>query len=167
MTNDTHTIDLAAAIVAAYVSNNAVQAGDLPGLIASVHGALKTAAEPLAAAPAEDHTVSASAIRKSITPDYLVSFIDGKRYKTLRRHLGTHGLTPEQYREKYGLGMMYPMVAESYAAQRSELAKSIGLGNMRGEKHPKSAAYDGPKRPRGRPRKLSVVPATETATQAA
>lgn len=129
--NTTDLIALTAEVVSAYVANNALQASEVPTLIASVHGALKAVAEPPAAEPIEDHTVSASAIRKSITPDYLVSFIDGKRYKTLKRHLGTHGMTPEQYKAKFGLGNDYPLVAENYAAQRSELAKSIGLGRTR------------------------------------
>ncbi len=128
MTNDTHTIDLAATIVAAYVSNNAVQAGDLPDLIASVHGAIKAAAEPVVEAPKPEPIVS---IRKTVTPDYIISLEDGKRYKSLRRHLSSRGITPEDYRRKWGLPHDYPMTSEKYSAQRSELAKGIGLGRTR------------------------------------
>lgn len=117
-------------IVTAYVSKNSVPATDLPALIAGVHAALKAAAEP-PAEPVEDHTVSPSAIRKSITPDHITSFIDGKTYRSLKRHLTANGHTPESYRQKYGLPKDYPFVASSYAAQRSELAKNSGLGQRR------------------------------------
>ncbi|GJD50289.1 hypothetical protein OPKNFCMD_3028 [Methylobacterium crusticola] len=123
-------IDLASDIVSAYVSNNNVPAAELPGLIVSVHASLVALGQP-AAAPVEDHKVTAAQIRKSITPDHLISFIDGKSYKSLKRHLTSQGMTPADYRQKFGLGHDYPMVAASYAAQRSELAKSIGLGQQR------------------------------------
>lgn len=123
-------IALTVEIVSAYVANNALQSSEMLSLIASVHQALSGLGKPVAE-PAEDHTVTAAAIRKSITPDYLVSFIDGRRYKTLKRHLGKNGHTPESYRQKYGLGHDYPMVAEAYRAARSEIAKGIGLGRTR------------------------------------
>ncbi len=123
-------IDLAADIVSAYVSKNNVPIAELPSLIASVHASLSTLGQP-AATPAEDHKVTAAQIRKSVTPDALISFIDGKPYKSLKRHLTTRGLTPDEYRQKYGLPRDYPMVAANYAAQRSELAKSLGLGQIR------------------------------------
>lgn len=132
-TETTNLIDLTAAVVAAYVAKNNVPANEVPTLIGSVYASFEGLTAP-PAEPAEDHTVSASAIRKSITPDYLVSFIDGKRYKTLRRHLNRHGLSPEQYREKYGLGYDYPLTASSYSAKRSDLAKNSGLGQKRGRK---------------------------------
>ena len=123
---------LADDIVAAYVSNSPGQPSDLPDLIRSVHGALgglaggtaKTASEPEVEKP------TAAQIRKSVTPDGIVSFLDGKSYKTLKRHLSTHGLDPHSYRQRYGLPADYPMVAPDYAARRSELAKSIGLGRV-------------------------------------
>ena len=129
-TNATDLITITAEVVSAYVANNALQPSEVPSLIASVHQALSGLGKS-AAEPAEDHTVTPAAIRKSITPDYLVSFLDGKQYKTLQRHLGKHGHTPESYRQKYGLGHDYPMVAEAYRAARSEIAKGIGLGRTR------------------------------------
>jgi predicted transcriptional regulator len=118
-----------AAIVSAYVQRNAVPAADLPGLIASVHGALVGLGAP--AAPAAEPLTPPISIRKTVTSDHIVSLEDGKPYKTLKRHLAGRGLTPEQYRAKWGLPVDYPMVAANYAAQRSELAKSIGLGQSR------------------------------------
>ncbi|MER2265827.1 MucR family transcriptional regulator [Methylobacterium oxalidis] len=123
-------VELAADIVSAYVTNNSLPVAELPALIAGVHAALNGLATGAPQATAEDavEKATASQIRKSITPDALVSFIDGKSYKTLKRHLAGHGLDPHTYRQRYGLPADYPMVAASYAAQRSELAKSIGLG---------------------------------------
>ena len=121
-------LDRTAEIVMAYVGRNAVPLGEVPGLIASVHSALvdltqrQRAAEPQVAKP------SPADIRKSITPDALISFIDGRSYKTLRRHLGVHGLTPEGYRARYGLPVDYPVTSPAYSAQRSALAKNFGLG---------------------------------------
>ena len=124
--------DLAAEIVSAYVSNNPVPPAELPGLIARVHSAvsgLAAAGGSASTAPeAEVEKPSAAQIRKSVRPDGIVSFIDGKTYKTLKRHLTAHGLEPRAYRERYGLPADYPMVAPSYAEQRSALAKAIGLG---------------------------------------
>ncbi|AWN41274.1 MucR family transcriptional regulator [Methylobacterium durans] len=122
-------VELAAEIVSAFVANNPIPMSELPAVIASVHAALcglGSAASQTAAEEVEKATPSQ--VRKSITPDALISFIDGKPYKTLKRHLSTHGLDPYSYRQRYGLPGDYPMVAASYAAQRSELAKSIGLG---------------------------------------
>jgi predicted transcriptional regulator len=124
-------INLAADIVSAYVSNNSVQAVDVPALINSVHGALQGAANPAPKQDAAPAFTPAVSVRKSVTPDSILSLIDGKPYKSLKRHLKRHGLTPDQYRERYGLPRDYPMVAASYAAKRSELAKSLGLGQIR------------------------------------
>jgi predicted transcriptional regulator len=123
-------IDLAADIVAAYVSNNSVTAADLPALIGTVHSALQSAAAgpEVAKAPTAEPAVP---IKKSITPDYLISLEDGKRYKSMKRHLTRLGITPEQYRAKWGLPRDYPMVAPNYAKQRSELALALGLGRKR------------------------------------
>ena len=118
-------------IVAAYVSHNSVQPSALPDLIASVHGALTGLGTSSAPAEPVVEKLSAAEIRKSIKPDGLVSLIDGRSYKTLKRHLGVNGLDAGSYRAKYGLPHDYPMVAASYAAQRSELAKSLGLGQIR------------------------------------
>lgn len=126
-------IRLAANIVSIYVANNSVPAAELSGLIANVHAALvglgEGAVATAAAMPTADKP-SAAQIRKSIKPDGLISFIDGKSYKTLKRHLSRHGLDPLGYRERFGLPADYPMVASNYAARRSELAKRLGLGRL-------------------------------------
>ena len=121
-------IDLAADIVAAYVSKNTVSAGELPNLIREVHQALdKVAREP--AESAAEPAKPAVPVRRSITPDYIVCLEDGKKFKSLKRHLRTHyDLSPEDYREKWGLPHDYPMVAPNYARARSDLAKKMGLG---------------------------------------
>ncbi|UIY45660.1 Ros/MucR family transcriptional regulator [Methylobacterium radiotolerans] len=119
-------------IVAAYVSNNPVPAAELPNLIRSVHSAVAGVAfgnapgAPISTTQAE--RPSAAQIRKSVRDDGIVSFIDGKTYKTLKRHLTAQGFDPRSYREQFGLPADYPMVAPSYAAKRSALAKAIGLG---------------------------------------
>jgi predicted transcriptional regulator len=121
----THTAD----VVSAYVSHNSVRTADLPDLIASVHWALQGLKAPQQAEPEKrEPPVS---IKKSITPDFLISMEDGRRYKSMKRHLTGRGLTPEQYREKWGLPRDYPMVAPNYAKQRSELARASGLGQLR------------------------------------
>ena len=123
-------IELAADIVAAFVSHNPVRPADLPELITSVHSALRHLADALTERPKEELRPPVP-IKKSITPDFIISLEDGKRYKSLKRHLAGRGLTPDQYREKWGLARDYPMVAPNYAKQRSELAKSLGLGQLR------------------------------------
>jgi predicted transcriptional regulator len=126
--------ELAGGIVAAYVSNNSVPLTELPNLIRSVHGAMAglvtgtLAAESGSAAQSDVEQPSPAQIRKSVRDDGIISFIDGETYKTLKRHLGANGLDPRSYRERYGLPADYPMVAPNYAAQRSALAKAIGLG---------------------------------------
>ncbi len=122
--------ELTAEVVAAYVSNNVVQTSDLPSLIAEVHTALgsTSGAEP---APAEKPK-PAVPIRKSVHRDYIICLEDGMKFKSLKRHLMTyHGLTPDEYREKWGLPADYPMVAPAYAEARSRLAKEMGLGQKR------------------------------------
>lgn len=125
-------LQLMASIVAAHVSNNPVPAGDLPSLISSVYAAL-SGIERAAETPPAAKQEPAVAIRKSVHQDYLICLEDGKKLKMLKRHLATaYGLTPEQYREKWGLPLDYPMVAPAYAERRSALAKEIGLGTGRG-----------------------------------
>ena len=128
-TDDT-LLTLTADIVAAHVSNNSVAVNDLPTLIQNVHSALTGIAGSNAAAePKPEPKVS---IRSSIKPDYIVCLEDGKKLKMLKRHLMTHyNMTPDQYRQKWGLSADYPMVAPNYAEQRRALAKSIGLGTKR------------------------------------
>jgi predicted transcriptional regulator len=122
-------IELATEIMVAFVANNAVPRADLPALFEGLHSALKRLADGGEVAPAAiDPPAPAVSIRKSVAPDYLICLEDGKRFKSLRRHLTTLGMTPEQYRAKWNLPSSYPMVASNYAAQRSALAKNIGFG---------------------------------------
>ncbi len=124
-------VGLTAEIVSAYVSNNTVVAADLPVLISDIHQALSRATSN--AAPMEREELRpAIAVKRSVTPDYIICLEDGKKFKSLKRHLRTHyNLSPEEYREKWGLPHDYPMVAPNYAAARSELAKKMGLGTRR------------------------------------
>ncbi|MEG6510121.1 MucR family transcriptional regulator [Methyloligella sp. 2.7D] len=124
-------VELAAEIVSAYVSNNTVVASDLPAVIGSVFDALNRASSA-STQPALEELKPAVPIKKSITPDYIICLEDGKKFKSLKRHLRTHyDLSPEEYREKWGLPHDYPMVAPNYAAARSDLAKRMGLGQRR------------------------------------
>lgn len=134
-------IALISDIVAAYVSNNHVAAGDLPNLIATVHAAIGNLTNGGTPAEPEAEKPTPAQIRKSITHDALISFIDGKKYKTIKRHLANHGLTPETYRAQFGLPADYPMVSPSYSQKRSALALSLGLGQRgRGKPPEKSGA---------------------------
>ncbi|XSG81238.1 MAG: MucR family transcriptional regulator [Methyloligella sp. ZOD6] len=124
-------VELAAEIVSAYVSNNTVVASELPNVIGSVFDALNQAASN-ATQPAREELKPAVPVKKSVTPDYIICLEDGKKFKSLKRHLRTHyDLSPEEYREKWGLPHDYPMVAPNYAAARSALAKRMGLGQRR------------------------------------
>ena len=127
MAENSEAVELTADIVSAYVSNNIVSAAELPQLIHQVHKALTQAATGAQAEPAAPLT-PAVPIKKSVTPDYLISLEDGRKYKSLKRHLNTCGMTPDEYRTKWGLAKDYPMVAANYSAQRSSLAKTLGLG---------------------------------------
>ncbi|MBX6744096.1 MAG: MucR family transcriptional regulator [Acetobacteraceae bacterium] len=121
-------LGLTAEIVAAHVSNNPVSLGDLPNLIQEVYRTLASVGQP-AAKPQPERPQPAVPIKKSITPEYLICLEDGKKLKMLKRHLQTsYNMTPEQYRERWGLPPDYPMVAPNYAKHRSTLAKKIGLG---------------------------------------
>ena len=124
-------IGLTADIVSAYVSNNSVAAADIPALIAQVHGALSRVSNGAADVVSETPKPAVS-LKRSVTPEYIVCLEDGKKFKSLKRHLRTqYNMTPEQYREKWSLPPDYPMVAPNYAAARSELAKQMGLGQQR------------------------------------
>ena len=121
-------LEMTADIVSAYVGNNSVSAQELPALINSVHGALTQASTGGAEAQAEPQEPAVS-IRKSITPDYLICLDDGRKFKSLKRHLRTkYDMSPDEYRAKWGLPKDYPMVAPNYAKARSDLAKQMGLG---------------------------------------
>jgi predicted transcriptional regulator len=128
--NDTY-IELTAEIVSAYVSNNIVAASEIPSLINQVHAALSRVSGKSGDAPAEQLKPAVS-VKKSVTAEHIVCLEDGKKFKSLKRHLRTqYNMTPEQYREKWSLGADYPMVAPNYAAARSQLAKQMGLGQQR------------------------------------
>lgn len=124
-------VALTADIVSAYVSNNRVPPSEMPALLASVHAAVTGLRSASASEEPATQKLTPAQIRKSIKPDALISFIDGKSYKTLKRHLTGNGMTIEDYRERYGLPRDYPSTAASYSEQRSALAKSLGLGRQR------------------------------------
>jgi len=121
--------ELTVDIVSAFVSNNSVRSSDIPQLISDVHGALAGLGSHSATEVPIQPQLPAVPVKKSVTPDYLISLENGQKFKSLRRHLmTTYGMTPDDYRTKWRLPADYPMVAPNYAAQRSELAKSLGLG---------------------------------------
>ena len=128
---ESNEIELAAGIIAAYVHKNSVRPSDLPGLIAEVHGALvrlTAGSQPVVV----EQQIPAVPVKKSVFPDFIICLDDGKKFKSLKRHLRTaFDMTPEEYRAKWGLASDYPMVAPNYAAQRSALAVSAGLGQQR------------------------------------
>ncbi len=123
-------IELTAEVVAAYVSKNHVRAAELPELISTVHASLASMGSAPVAEPEPAKLVPPVSIKKSVHDDYLISLEDGKQYQSLKRHLTKRGLTPAEYRTKWGLPHDYPMVAPAYSARRSELAKSTGLGSQ-------------------------------------
>ena len=134
-------------IVSAHVSNNSVAPSDLPALIAQIYGSLQGLGKPTEIVV--ERPQPAVAIKKSVTPEYIVCLEDGKKLKMLKRHLfSAYGMTPDQYRERWGLPADYPMVAPAYAQQRSQLAKTIGLGTRRAAPAAEPAAPA--KRPRAR-----------------
>lgn len=128
-TFDSRLLALTADIVTAYVSYNHIQPGDLPEVLSSVYRVMleiENKTKPIELPP----KLTPQEIERSITQDFLISFEDGKPYKTLRRHLAMHGLTPDSYRAKWGLDANYPMTSPSYSERRSELARALGLGKM-------------------------------------
>ncbi len=128
--NDTSTIVMVSEIVSAYVSQNSLPPSELPHLIKTVHDALRSPDQGTSSTPEP-----AVPIKKSIRPDYVICLEDGKKLKMLKRHLRTaYDMSPDEYRQKWGLASDYPMVAPKYAARRSELAKKIGLGRKAGQK---------------------------------
>ena len=149
-------LELTAQIVAAHVSHNQVAPAALPELIRCVHATLAGTQKPAEVAEKLQPAVSP---RKSVFPDFIICLEDGKKLKMLKRHLMTHyQLTPEQYREKWGLAHDYPMVAPSYAARRSSLAKEIGLGR---KKAPEPVLEPAPRKGPGRPRKVAANAGTD------
>ncbi|MBV9882369.1 MAG: MucR family transcriptional regulator, partial [Sphingomonadaceae bacterium] len=150
-----------AEIVSAFVANNSIKSQEVASLIRETHGALAALGAPQASeAAAEPVFTPAVGVRKSLASrDHLLSLIDGKPYKTLKRHLSRHGLTPSQYRERYGLPKTYPMVAPAYSEARSEVAKKLGLGQRaraaRAEAAGAADAKPAAGRKRGRPPKAA------------
>jgi predicted transcriptional regulator len=123
-------VELTASIVSAYLSNNPTQASEIPNLISQVHAALLRISSGRVEAPLEPAKPAVS-VKRSMTPEYLICLEDGKRFKSLKRHLRSqYNMTPEQYREKWNLPADYPMVAPNYAVARSQLAKKMGLGQQ-------------------------------------
>ena len=147
---------MTADIVCAYVSKNSVRASELPNLLVQVHGAFASlSTTPPIESGSEIEKPTPAQIKKSITPDALISFVDGKPYRTLKRHLSVNGLSVDAYRARYGLPRDNPSVAANYSASRSALAKQLGLGNPRKKAEPEPAPAAKPKRA-GRPRKVAV-----------
>ncbi|TGX49041.1 transcriptional regulator [Sphingomonas gei] len=173
MPEENNLVEMTIEIVASYVAHNNIRPEDVPDFIAKTHAAITgIAKEPEAPAepspPAEAEYTPAVSVRKSLaTPDHILSMIDGKPYKTLKRHLGTHGLTPAEYRARYGLKADYPMVAPGYSEQRRDVAKRLGLGRKRQEPAsapeaqqpaPQTEPAAKSKAPRARKRKIVEAP---------
>ncbi|MEO7469198.1 MAG: MucR family transcriptional regulator [Sphingobium limneticum] len=161
-TSDLNATELATELTIAWLGNpnNRVSADEVPAFLQKMHAtvsALASSGTEEAAPEAAAEHVPAVTVRKSLaSKDHIISLIDGKPYKTLRRHLSGHGLTPDEYRARYGLKTDYPMVAETYSEARRAMAKKIGLGRKPGPRKAPAAATDapaGPKAPRGRPKK--------------
>lgn len=130
LTND-DLLEMTAGVVTAYVANNSLVRQDIPTLIENVHKAFAALQNGPQEEKAAEPLQPRMPIKKTVTPDYLISLEDGRQYRTLKRHLRGVGLTPEQYRAKWGLPADYPMVAQSYSDQRSQMAKNMGLGERR------------------------------------
>ncbi len=158
-----------ATVVSAFVSNNTVRADELPDLIAAVHGSLAGAGAPPAKEEPAPKLSPAVPIRKSVTDDYIISLEDGRKFKSMKRYLALLGMTPDEYRAKWGLPSDYPMVAAGYSTKRSELAKAAGLGRKAADEPvprqaPKTAEPEPkvaelavpPKKRAGRPRKADA-----------
>lgn len=129
MTEKPSLIEMTTSIVSAYVSRNGVSDDDLPRIIRSVYEGLNTASKPVVV---EEVLIPAVPVKKSVTTDYIVCLEDGKKFKTLKRHLKTaYGMTPDDYRAKWGLPKEYPMTSPSYARRRADVAKEIGFGASR------------------------------------
>jgi predicted transcriptional regulator len=165
--DNSNLLELATELTIAWLSNpnTRASADEVPSFLQTMHGAVANLAAPQAPAeegPASEFTPAVTVRRSLASKDHIISLIDGKPYKTLKRHLSGHGLTPVQYRERYGLKSDYPMVAENYAEMRRGLAKKIGLGRKAGTKvaakpADTAAAKPAPKR-RGRPAKAETEP---------
>ena len=162
MTTDTNTVELATELTIAWLSNpnTRTSADDVPSFLQSMHSAVAAlggvAVEAPVAAEAAEYTPAVSSRKSLASKDHIISMIDGKPYKTLRRHLSTNGLTPDEYRARYGLKKDYPMVAESYSESRRAMAHKIGLGRKPGQPVEAQAEPAAPAEPKAR-RKLKVA----------
>ncbi len=170
---DADYIQITADIVSAFVSNNAVRAGELPAIIEAVHSSLLKVSELKTEEPVSENKAPAVPVKKSITDDYIICLEDGKKFKSLKRHLSTaYNMSPDEYRAKWGLNRDYPMVAPAYASARSSLARQMGLGRKRDEaaeaapmaSEPAVEHHDAPAvveaeapRKRGRPRAVKTA----------
>ncbi len=165
MTTETNTVELATELTIAWLSNpnTRTSADDVPSFLQSMHNAVAALGGPAADAPvaaeATEYTPAVSSRKSLANKDHIISMIDGKPYKTLRRHLSTNGLTPDEYRERYGLKKDYPMVAEAYSQSRREMAKKIGLGRKPGQSPKARAGGAAPEESKPR-RKLKVAAAS-------
>jgi len=156
MNDDTNAVELAAELTAAWLANpnTRTNADDVPAFLISMHAAVSqlsgTSAPVPAGEPAQTYEPAVTARKSLSSPDHIISLIDGKPYKTLRRHLATNGLTPEEYRARYNLKADYPMVAPTYSEARRTMAKSIGLGRKPGQTatKPTDEASKAPRKPR-------------------
>lgn len=156
-------MEVTSRVVSAFVTNNAVATADLAKLIVDVHTALSSLASP--APEVEVKREPAVPVRKSVTPDFIVCLEDGRKFKSLKRHLRTHyGLSPAEYRQKWNLPSDYPMVAPNYAAARSALAKAIGLGQARGASRSQPAPIPAASpKPSSRTKKAAAIEAAAPA----
>lgn len=153
-------IEVVADLVSAYVSNNSMRASDLPDFITSIHASIQSLAAGQVETPPAPPPVPAVPIKKSLTQDHIICLEDGKKFRSLKRHLGTvYNMTPDEYRTKWGLPKDYPMVAPGYSEIRSKLAKDIGLGQQRTEQAdaPAPAAAAEPEAPKARGRKRAAA----------
>ena len=163
MADDINSIELATELTVAWLSNPNTRAAsdDVPAFLSRMHAAVDQLAAPAPqaeeSAPAPEHTPAVTARKSLASKDHIISMIDGKPYKTLRRHLSKHGLSPEDYRQRYGLKADYPMVAESYSEARRAMAKTIGLGRKAGQKVERAAEAVTTKAKRGRKAALDAA----------
>jgi len=160
---DNSLVELATELTVAWLgnANNRINADDVPAFLQTMHDTIANlssggTAKSDAAEPAKDYTPAVSARKSLASPDVIISMIDGKPYKTLRRHLATHGMTPEEYRERYGLKKDYPMVAPTYSAARQAMAKKIGLGRKPGQTNAAKAAAKQPRATKARDAKVAA-----------
>ena len=137
-------IEQAAEVVSAYVARNSVPIAELPNLIRSIHNTLSTLGQPAPVEPSAEPLKPAVPVKKSVTDEFIISLEDGRKFKSMKRYLSGLGMTPEQYRTKWSLAKDYPMVAPAYAAKRSALAKTIGLGRKAAEAAPVTAPQPEP-----------------------